>query len=160
MPLADLLSNDPLIGHSFFLEIDGSVIGNLSSVGGLDMEVDVSTTQQVGPKGKMQMIKFVGNQAKAPDLSLTRNAPNQMDGDKLWEWFNKVRDTGMKHDNRADLRKNGSIVIYDTANTEVARYNFFNAFPSKISTSELGVDKNDPVTETITLACERLERKK
>ena len=41
---------------------------------------------------------------------------------------------------------------------EVARFNFTNGWPSKISTDQLSVDSNDPVKETITLTIESLAR--
>ena len=80
--------------------------------------------------------------------------------DELWKWFLKVRGSGMPNGNRVLERKNGSVVMYDSANVEIARYNFFNAWPSKISTDALSADGNDPLKETITLTCERFERVK
>ena len=156
----DLINTDPLVSHNFFLEVDGSVMTMLSGVSGLDAEVEVVTTTQVGPKGQMQTIKTLGTQTKAPDLSLTRMAPRDSTKDKLWGWFNDVRDKGMKVGARESARKNGSIVLYDASNSEVSRFNFFNAWPSKISTDGLSADSNDIVKETITLVCERLERVK
>ena len=156
----DLISTDPLVSHSFFLEVDGSVVTMLSGVSGLDAEVEVITTTQVGPKGQRQTIKTLGGQTKAPDISLTRMAPVDATKDKLWQWFNEVRDKGMQVDKRAGARKNGSIVLYDTSNKEVSRFNFFNAWPSKISTDALSAEGNDFVKETITLVCEKFERVK
>jgi phage tail-like protein len=156
----DLISTDPLIAQNFFLELDGEVVSFLSGVSGLDIEVEVATTQQVGKGGKTQMVRTLGNQNKAPDLQLTRMAATDAKADKLWTWFNAVRDGGMSLTNRQGARKNGSIVLYDSAQAEVARFNFFNAWPTKIATDGLSVDSNDPVKETITLACERLERVK
>jgi phage tail-like protein len=156
----DLINNDPLVSQNFFLEIDGKVVTVLSGVSGLDIEVEVTTTTQVGEKGQMQMIKALGNQAKAPDLQLTRMAPADSTADAMWKWFNDVRDKGLALADRASGRKNGSVVIYDTTNKEVSRFNFFRAWPSKISTDALSVDSNEAVKETITLVCERLERVK
>jgi phage tail-like protein len=157
---SDLLNTDPIVSHSFFLEIDGATVAYLTGFSGMDMEVEVVTTQQVSAKGLMQTVKTVGNQTKTPDLTLKRNAPPSMEGDELWAWFNDVRDKGMVNAARGGMRKNGSIVVYDQANAEISRYNFYNAWPSKIATSDLGVEKNEAITETITLVCERLERKK
>ena len=156
----DLISTDPLVSQNFFLEIDGSVITMLSGVSGLDVEVDIVSITQVGKDGKAQMIKALGSQTKAPDLQLTRMAPPDASGDPMWKWFNDVRDKGLALANRTGGRKNGSIVLYDTTNKEVARFNFFNAWPSKISTDALSADSNDAVKENITLQCERLERVK
>ena len=156
----DLIIHDPLISQNFFLEIDGEVMSVLSSVSGLDIEVEVASIQQVGKMGKMQMVRTLGNQAKAPDISLTRMAPADSSSDKLWKWFNDIRDKGMKLGDRAGARKNGSIVIYDTSNEEVARWNFFNGWPSKISSDAFSAGGTEAVSETITLVIERLERKK
>lgn len=158
MPTNDLISTDPLIAQNFFLEIDGQQIGMLSGVSGLDVEVDVSTLAQVGAKGQMQTIKAVGNQSKASELQLTRMAPPNAADDKMWVWFNEVRDKGLGLADRANGRKNGSIVLFDSSNGEVARFNFFRAWPSKIATDALSVDSSEAVKETITLQCERLER--
>jgi phage tail-like protein len=160
VPNTDLIITEPLISHNFFLEVDGKVVSTLSGISGMDMELDVVTLTQVGEKGMMQMIKTLGNQQKAPDITVTRMAPGDSTKDELWKWFLKVRGSGMPHGNRVLERKNGSVVMYDSANVEVARYNFFNAWPSKISTDALSADGNDPLKETITLTCERFERVK
>ncbi|MCU1593542.1 MAG: phage tail protein [Frankiales bacterium] len=156
----DLISHDPIISQNFCLEIDGDVVSFLSGVSGLDIEVEVATTQQVGKGGKIQMIRTLGNQTKAPDIQLTRMAPMDAKSDKLWTWFNDVRDKGMKIGDRAGARKNGSIVIFDTSNAEVGRFNFYNGWPTKIATDGLSADSHEPVKETIVLTCERLERVK
>ena len=57
-------------------------------------------------------------------------------------------------------RKNGSVVIYDSTLTEVARWNFYNAWPSKISNDSFTVGGNDPISETVTVQYEKLERTK
>ena len=155
-----LFTTDPIIAQNFFLEIDGEVMTALISVSGLDVEVSVATIQQAGKDGKIQMIRTLGNQVKAPDITLTRMAPSDASSDKLWAWFNDVRDKGFPNSDRAKMRKNGSVVVYDTANTEVSRFNFYNAWPSKISTDGFSADSHEAVKENITLVCERLERVK
>ena len=159
MPNA-LISTDPLVSQNFFLEIDGAVVSILSSVSGLDIEMEVVTTEQAGANGKVQVVKTLGKANKAPDLSLVRMAAPDMSNDKLWGWFNSIRDKGMALTNRTGARKNGSIVMYDSANTEIARFNFTNGWPSKIATDQLSVESNDPVKETITLVVESLARVK
>ena len=159
MPNA-LINTDPIVSQNFFLEIDGQVVSILSSVSGLDIGMDVVSMEQAGPSGKVQVIKTVGKSNKAPDLSLVRMAPPDMTQDKLWTWFNDIRDKGIMLGDRSNQRKNGSIVMYDSTNTEIARFNFTNGWPSKISTDQLSVESNDPVKETITLVVESLARVK
>ncbi len=155
-----LFKTDPIVSQNFFLEIDGEVVTALMTVGGLDVEVSVATIQQAGKDGKQQLIKTLGATTAAPDLTLTRVAPAKMDGDKLWEWFNNIRDKGILNSDRSNNRKNGSVVMYDHTHAELARFNFFNGWPSKISTDQLSVDSSDAVKETITLTIERLARVK
>jgi len=155
----ELISNDPIVAQNFFLEIDGEIVTILSGVSGFDVEVDVVSMQQAGKDGKVQIVKTRGNDNKPPDLSLTRMAPNDSSQDKLWGWFMDIRDKGLTGD-RASNRKNGSIVLYNTSNAEVGRFNFTNAWPIKIATDSVSTDSNEPLKETITLVCERLDRVK
>ena len=90
-----MISTDPIVSQNFFLEIDGSVVSILSSVSGLDIEMEVVTMEQAGANGKVQVVKTLGKANKAPDLSLTRMAPPDMTQDKLWGWFNDIRDKGI-----------------------------------------------------------------
>jgi len=160
MPASDLISHDPLLAQNFFLEINGEVISMLSSVSGLDIEVEVATATQVGKDGKSQVVKTLANRNKAPDITLERIAAPDSTKDKLWEWFNGIYKSGMKLAARGEARKDGSIVLYDSTMTEISRFNFERGWPSKISTSGLNVEGSDVVKETITLTVERLERVK
>ena len=160
MPNEALINNDPIVAQNFFLEIDGSVVSILSSVSGLDIEMEVVTMEQAGANGKVQVVKTLGKSNKAPDLQLVRMAPPDMTQDKLWGWFNDIRDKGILLSDRSNNRKSGSIVMYDSTNAEIARFNFTNGWPSKISTDQLSVESNDPVKETITLTVESLARVK
>jgi phage tail-like protein len=155
----ELLSHDPIVAQYFFLEIDGENIV-LSSVSGLDIEMEVVTLQQNGKDGKQQAIKTLGGTNKAPDISVTRMAPADSTNDPMWKWFNAIRDKGFKLDDRTANRKNGSVVLYDSSHTEVGRFNFANGWPSKISTDQMSTESNEAVKETITLTVERLERVK
>ena len=152
----DLIATDPIIAQNFFLEIDGNVVTILASVSGLDVEMEVATTQQVGKDGKSMTVKTLAGRNKAPDLSLVRMAPPDSTQDKMWGWFNDIMTKGILLSDRTNNRKNGSIVMYDSTHVEVARFNFTNGWPSKISTDQLSVDSNDPVKETITLTIESL----
>ncbi|MCL3861851.1 phage tail protein [Actinotalea sp. K2] len=155
-----LFTNDPIIAQNFFLEVDGEVISTLMSVSGLDIEVSVSRSKVSGKGGALQEVKGLGSATQTTDLTLTRVAPLDSTSDKLWKWFNDIRGTGLVATDRAGQRKNGSIVLYDSARNEVARFNFFNAWPNKISTDQLSVDSTEVVKETVTLVIERLERVK
>src|SRR5690554_1485084 len=157
--MSGLFTADPIISQNFFLEIDGKVVSALMSVSGLDVEVGVGKVTQIGENGSKQQVKFLGQTVEVPDLSLSRVAPSDVDNDELWKWFKAIRSGGLAGD-RAGNRKNGSVVLFDASSQEVARFNFFNGWPSKISTDQLSVDGQDAIKETVTLVIERLERVK
>lgn len=154
-----LISTDPIVSQNFFLEIDDVAIV-LSGVSGFEQEIDVVETTQVGANGMSELVKTRGTATKVNDLSITRMAPLDAMSDPIWKWFTDVRDKGFAANDRTDNRKNGSIVLYDVVGTEVGRFNFFNAWPSKIATDGVSADGNDPLKETITLVIERLQRVK
>jgi len=157
---AGLFTTDPIVAQNFFLEIDGEIITALISVSGLDVEVSVTTITQNGAGGQRQLIKSRGNDVTVGDLSLTRMAPLDATADPMWKWFNDVRGKGIVAKDRTSNRKNGAIVLFDSARGEVARFSFYNGWPSKISTDQLSVDSSDAVKETISLVIEKLERVK
>ncbi|MEO7060952.1 MAG: phage tail protein [Lapillicoccus sp.] len=155
----DLLSTDPIVAQNFYLEIDGESLV-LSGISGLDLELDVVTVQQNGKDGKKQSIKTLGTSLKVPDLSVTRMAPMNAVQDPIWQWFHTIRDKGFAGASRTGNRKNGSVVLYDTAMSEIGRFNFYNGWPSKIATDGVSTESNDAMKETITIIIERLERVK
>lgn len=160
MPVTDFLKTDPLIATNFFLEIDGSVVDTLSEVSGLDVEVEVADITQRTDKGHLVQNKTLSKPKWSGEITIKRIAPLDSSKDQMWTWFNAIREKGMSISNRGGERKDGSIVIYDTTMTEIARWNFYKAFPSKISQDSLTVGSNDPISESITLVHEKLERKK
>jgi phage tail-like protein len=153
-----LISTEPIVARNFFLDIPGEATLVLSGVSGLDVELDVVPVAQNGKDGKQEHIKTVGGVLKAPDISITRMAPQDAANDPLWKWFLDIRDKGFK--SRTDKRKDLSIVLYDVGASEVGRFNIFAAWPSKIATDALSTESNEPMKENITLVCERIERVK
>jgi len=55
-------------------------------------------------------------------------------------------------------RKNGSIVLFDHANNEKVRWNFFQAWASKYDGPSLNATGNEIAIDSLTLSYERLER--
>src|SRR3954469_5068606 len=129
MPLTDLtniLKHDPLVASNFYLEIDGANVARFTEVSGLALEVEVVEMKQTTAGGQYVIAKTLGQNKVPGDITVKRIAPMKIDDDPIWKWFNAIRDKGMAIADRAASRKNGSIVIFDTANVEVARWNFYN----------------------------------
>jgi phage tail-like protein len=160
MPVTDLIKSDPLLATNFFLEVNGEVIDTLSEVSGLDVELEIAEVTQRSAAGQYVQHKAFSKPKWTGELTVKRIAPLDASKDNLWTWFNTIRNKGMSADNRNGERKDGSIVIYDTTMKEIARWNFYSAWPSKISQDSLTVGSNDPISESITFQHEKLERKK
>ncbi|MDP9074552.1 MAG: phage tail protein [Actinomycetota bacterium] len=160
MPVTDFMKSDPLIGTNFFLEIKGSVVDTLSEVSGLEVEIEVADVVQRSTAGHLIQNKAYSKPKLSGEITLKRIAPLDATKDEMWKWFNDIRDKGMPANGRGAERKDGSVVIYDTTMKEIARWNFYKAFPTKIAQDSLTIGSNDPISETITLVHEKLERKK
>ena len=141
---------DPLGANSFALEMDGENAATFREVDGINSESEVVELVQAGPGGKQVWIKTVGAQRNKMGKITAKYAA--FEGDKLLEWRKKVQEGKME-----DARKNISIVVFDTADSEVARFNFEHCWPSKYAWSGLGATSNEPVTVTITIEYEQME---
>src|SRR5579875_399702 len=160
MPADTLLKEDPLVVNHFFLEIEGEAISQLSEVSGLEVELEVTDVQQQLRNGQYSQRKALSKPKWTGELSVKRLAPTDSTSDSLWKWFNKIRDKGMALSDLTADRKHGSVVIYDSTLKEISRWNFYNAWPSKIAQDAVTVSGNEAVSETVTLQYEKLERKK
>ena len=160
MPIANIIKEDPLVANHFFLEVDGEVISQLSDVSGLDVELEVTDIQQQLPNGQYAQRKVFSKPKWTGELTVKRLAPLDATQDALWKWFENIRKKGMSVSSLDSERKNGSLVIYDSALKEIARWNFMNAWPSKISTDSFAVTSNEPVAESVTIQYEQLDRVK
>ena|SRR2546425_9629613 len=145
------LPSDALAGYHYSIEIDSVTIAQFSEVSGLTSELDVIDLKQNTPDGKFVIHKLPGNR-KPPAITLKRAKNSSKD---LWDWHQKIYQGSV-----SDARKNGSVVLYSYDQTEVARYNFTNAWPSKISMGTLNAGSNDVLMEEVTIVCEEIERVK
>jgi phage tail-like protein len=134
---------DPKPSASFELSIPGLLAAKFHSVEGLSSESEIIEFRD-GSSGAT--LKIPGR-TKYGDITLKRGVTS--DG-SLASWRSLISETG------AVERKNGSIIIYDKAGKPVARYNFFQAWPSKLS---VGVDPETGVAiETLVIAVEGIAR--
>ena len=145
------LPTDALAGYHFSIEIDGVTIAQFQEVSGIASEIDVIELKQNTKDGKYVIHKLPGNR-KPPTITLKKGKDSSKD---LWDWHEKIYQGKV-----GDARKNGSIVLYDYQHGEVGRYNFTNAWPSKVSTSSLKAGGNEVLMEEVTLVCEELTRVK
>jgi phage tail-like protein len=145
------LPTDALAGYHFSIEIDGVAIAQFQEVSGISSEVDVIELKENTKDGKYVIHKLPGNR-KPPSITLKRAKNSSKD---LWDWHEKIFQGKVK-----EARKNGSVVLYDYEHAEVGRYNFLNAWPSKVTMSSLKAGSNEILMEEVTIVCEELHRAK
>jgi phage tail-like protein len=139
MPTEELFGS-----YNFLLEISGitgeakTIVGGFKSVSGMDSETEVIEFKQ----GNDRVVR------KKPGRTTYANTAT----DDLWTWRNNI-EKGLID------RRSGSIIVLDQdLETEVARYNFYEAWPAKWYVPEMDSDSSNMAIEKIELATEMVER--
>ena len=140
---------DPLVGCQFSLEIQGVISGYFTEVGGLGSEHEIVEHKVVDKNGHDMVMKIPGR-LKWSDITLKRGITSSMD---LWDWRKQVEDGDVQ-----GARKNGSVVMYDQSFSQIARWNFSNAWPSKVSGPSLNAQNNEFGIEEMVIVHEGIER--
>jgi phage tail-like protein len=142
---------DPLLGFNFAIDVSGVIKGYFTEVSGLGSEHEVVEHKIVNEKG-IEVVKKIPGRLKWGDITLKRGITSSMD---LWDWRKMVEDGKVK-----EARKNGSIVMYDRELKEAARWDFRNAWPSRITGPAPKADGNEIGIEEITIVHEFIQRVK
>ena len=137
MPLAS--RTDPYLGARFFVEIDGVDQGGFTECTGLQAEIEVTDYQEGGNNGYVH--KMAGR-TKFTNVVLKRGVTDSSD---LWDWFQDV--------SRGQIeRKDVSVVLYNSVQEEVRRWNLREAFPSKWVGPAFNASTPAVAIETLELA--------
>lgn len=141
---------DPLVGFKFGLEIEGHLSGYFSSVSGIGSESEIVDTKVVDDAtGEDLMLRQPGRLTWTP-VTLKRGVTSSLE---IWEWRQLVVDGKID-----EARANCSIIAYDQASTEVARWNFENAWPSKTTGPDMDAGSSDFAVEEVTIVHEGMYR--
>lgn len=136
--------NDPYAVFNFIIEIDGIESAGFSECSGLTTDTDVIDYRE-GNEG-LNVRKLPGLR-KYTNIVLKRGMTNDL---SLWEWRKQVIGGIVE-------RKAGSIILLDEVGTEVRRWNFREAWPSKWEGSALNSKTNESFIETLELVHEGVE---
>lgn len=142
---------DPIVSSWFGVEFQGQVVGAFRECSGLGSENEVVEYKASGPKGEY-IIKKVPGRMKWNNVTLKRGITDAMD---MWKWRKLVEEGKIK-----DARKNGSIVMFSSQGVEVARWNFVNAWPSKLTGPTANATNNEVAIEEMEITHEGYERVK
>ena len=143
--------SDPLVGFQFAIEVGGMVTGYFTECGGIGSENEIAETKTVTDTGQEVVLKVPGR-LKFGDVTLKRGITDNL---QIWEWRQLVDEGKMK-----DARKNCSIIMFDRNYTPAARWDFVNAWPSKVSGPDVKSDSNDFGVEEMVLVHEGMKRVK
>jgi phage tail-like protein len=137
---------DPFRNFNFLVEIDGITQANFIECSGLDATTEVIETREGG--SNTTVYKLPGKTTYT-DITLKWGVTASHE---LWDWRQGIIEGNVS-------RRNGSIVLFDLANsTEVARWHFINAWPTKWDGPALNAKANDIAIETLVLAHEGIVR--
>jgi phage tail-like protein len=140
---------DPLVAFKFGLEISGKLSGFFTSVSGIGSESEVVEHKVVTDKGETIIQKIPGRLTWT-EVSMKRGVTSNID---IWNWRKMVVDGKVN-----EARTNCSIIAYDQTQKEIARWNFENAWPSKVVGPELDSSSTNYMIEDVTIVHEGVER--
>lgn len=141
---------DPLVAFKFGLEIEGKLSGYFTTVGGIGSESEVVEHKIVNPDTGETIIQKIPGRLTWTEVSLKRGVTSSID---VWEWRQEVVDGKVD-----DARTNCSIVAFNQANEEIARWNFEMAWPSKVTGPDMDSGGTDYMVEEMTIVHEGMTR--
>lgn len=144
-----MAEQDPLVSSWFGVEFQGQVVGAFRECTGLGSENEVVEYKASGPKGEY-VIKKVPGRLKWNNVTLKRGITDSMD---MWKWRKLVEQGKID-----DARKNGTITMYNQQGSAVARWDFTNAWPSKLSGPSANASNNEVAIEELEITHEGYER--
>ncbi len=142
---------DPLVGFQFRLEVGGKITGYFSEVSGIGSEHEIIEHKVVTNDGH-EVIQKIPGRLKWQDVALKRGITDNL---QVWEWRQLVEEGKMK-----DARMNCSIIMMDRNYADAARWDFVNAWPSKVTGPSVKSDSNEIGIEEIGLVHEGMKRAK
>ena len=141
---------DPLVAFKFGLEIEGKLSGFFTNVSGIGSETEVVTQKTQNPETGETMIQQIPGRLTWTPVTLKRGVTSSMD---IWEWRQAVVEGDIE-----GARTNCSIIAYSQDNTEIARWNFENAWPSKVVGPQMDSGSTTYMMEDVTIVHEGVER--
>lgn len=148
--MADTLK-DPLVSAWFGIEFQGAVVGAFRECTGLGSENTVVEEKATGPKG-VYVLKKIPGRLKYNNIMLKRGLTDSVD---MWKWRRQVEQGDID-----GARKNGAVVMYDQKSNEVARWEFINAWPCKLTGPTANAGTSEVAVEELEITVESYERVK
>ena len=136
---------DPIGAFRFMVEIGGVSRGIFTEVSGMDSTIDVTEHGTGGGNGLMTKLPGM---TKFSNIVLKWGVTDDL---TLYQWHRRAALGDVE-------RKNGSIVALNAQGTQIARWNFINAWPNKYTGPTFNGENSEVAVETMELAHEGIER--
>jgi phage tail-like protein len=136
---------DPFLNFNFLVELDGIARGAFSEVTGLD-----ATTEPVEYRegGENTTVRQLPGLTRYSNIVLKWGLTNDTE---LYDWHRQTVLGNVQ-------RRNGSVIVLDRQGTEVARWNFVNAWPTKYDIPDFNATGKEVAIETLEIVHEGVER--
>jgi phage tail-like protein len=144
-----MADSDALVSAFFTIDFGGAVKGAFRECTGLGSQHAVIEDKASGDKGKY-VVKKIPGRMQWNNITLKRGITDAMD---MWQWRKQVEDGKVN-----DARKNGSIVMYNQHNEAVARWDFVNAWPCKLTGPVANATNNEVGIEELEITHEGYTR--
>ncbi len=141
---------DPLVAFKFGLEIEGKLSGMFNSVSGIGSETEVISQKLVNSDTGETIIRQLPGRLTWTPITMKRGVTSNLD---IWKWRQSVVEGKID-----EARTNCSIIAYSQDNTEIARWNLENAWPSKVVGPEMDSGSTNYMIEDVTIVHEGVER--
>jgi len=141
---------DPLVAFKFGLEIEGKLSGMFNSVSGIGSETEVISQKLVNSDTGETIIRQLPGRLTWTPITMKRGVTSNLD---IWKWRQSVVEGKID-----EARTNCSIIAYSQDNSEIARWNLENAWPSKVVGPEMDAGSTNYMIEDVTIVHEGVER--
>jgi phage tail-like protein len=135
---------DLLPSYRFQVEIDSINRAGFQQATGLEITVEIVEHNEGGRTTPL----------KVPGLTRYSDITLRFGVIKDPELYNWIRDVANGRVRRLD----GSIVLLDVTGAEAVRWNFYDAWPTRMTVGDLNAETSEVLVDTLVLAIERLER--
>jgi phage tail-like protein len=143
------LTQDPLLGFNFMLQLEKAIAGYFTECGGIGSEHEI-VEHKVVDDGGHEIVRKIPGRLKWGDVTLKRGITQDLE---IWKW----RDLIVKGDLKGS-RTAATITMFSRDYKPVAIWHFANAWPSKVSGPSLKADGNDIGVEELTIVHEGMYR--
>jgi len=138
---------DPYRNFRFLVEIKGITVAGFSECSGFGSSVEVVEYRE---GGEPITVRKLPGKVSYPDITLKWGCTDSMD---LYKWHLAVIQGKIQ-------RSDGSIFILNDTGDKTGEWDFFSGWPTKYDAPDFNAKGNEIAIDTLTIACERLERKK